>query len=321
MRMSVDKVGISKPDCSWQEMPMWFTNCSGVVCWWGYYCWLFWKLWQRHSLSRKFSPECDVRGFQRLTINYLDCIYADVFTLCQNWMSGSLIDLQFTVIPILFKGSPNCPTINTTVNTTSLAVSIQKEQMRWLPEWYYVGVSYYDNGLIAIVYNSTLRGPASFDVTPVQPGTVYNISVIPCNMAGCNESCDIYSVQTTAAGEMGWMHYAELKQQTMYKHCFSCNCCCLLMYSLFRARGIKFRCWFHLHCSRGCTCCTLGNHYGYHNGSHSTCCLYLQKVGILLQSIVYNFNSDRNKMVDIIDRSYAVRVYSCSPFLLYFSFL
>ena len=121
-------------------------------------------------------------------------------------MIESLIYLQFVVIPIHFTGSPNCPTVSTTVSTTSLAVSIQKTQMRWLPEWYYVGVSYYDIGSMVNVYNSTLKDPASFDVTPVQPNIGYTISVIPCNMAGCNESCDIHSVQTTARGEMGGMH-------------------------------------------------------------------------------------------------------------------
>ena len=66
--------------------------------------------------------------------------------------------------------------------------------MRWLPEWYCVkAISY--NGSIA-VYNSTLKDTATVNVTSLQPGTVYNISVIPCNMAGCNESCDVYSVQT-----------------------------------------------------------------------------------------------------------------------------
>ena len=47
-----------------------------------------------------------------------------------------------------------------------------------------------------VVYNSTFKSPASFHVTSLEPGTVYNISAIPCNMAGCNESCDVHSVQT-----------------------------------------------------------------------------------------------------------------------------
>ena len=89
------------------------------------------------------------------------------------------------------------------VNTTSLAVSIQKSPMMWLPEWYYVEVSSYYNGSLAEVYNSTVKGSASFNVTSLQPSTVYNISVIPCNMAGCNESCDIHSVQTESETGMG----------------------------------------------------------------------------------------------------------------------
>ena len=90
-------------------------------------------------------------------------------------------------------GSPICATVHTTVTTTSLTVSIRKVVMTWLPEWYCVeAISY--NG--SIEYSSSLKAVASFSMTPLQPSTVYNISVIPCNMAGCNESCDIYSVQT-----------------------------------------------------------------------------------------------------------------------------
>ena len=99
-------------------------------------------------------------------------------------------------VSVHFTGSPNCPTVRTTVNTTSFTVSIQKSQIMWLPEWYCVkAVS--DSGSIAIVvYNSTLKDTTSFEVTSLEPDTVYNISVIPCNMAGCNESCDVHVVQT-----------------------------------------------------------------------------------------------------------------------------
>ena len=110
--------------------------------------------------------------------------------------------MQLTGIPIHFTGSPNCPTVHTTSNAELFAVLIKRSLMMWLPEWYYVEVSSYFNGSIAEVYNSTLKGSASFNVTSLQPGTVYNISVIPCNMAGCNVSCDVYSVQTMARGEM-----------------------------------------------------------------------------------------------------------------------
>ena len=77
----------------------------------------------------------------------------------------------------------------------------------------FITISYY-NGSIAEVYNSTLKATASFNVTPLQPSTVYNISVIPCNMAGCNESCDIHSVQTMARGEMVEC-IVQLKQQSI----------------------------------------------------------------------------------------------------------
>ena len=96
-------------------------------------------------------------------------------------------------------GSPNCPTVNTTVNTTSLAVSIHKSLWRWLPEWYHVEVSSHFNGSIIIAYKYTLKNTTSFEVTSLEPDTVYNISVIPCNMAGCNESCDVHSAQAPMA--------------------------------------------------------------------------------------------------------------------------
>ena len=59
-----------------------------------------------------------------------------------------------------------------------------------------------------MVYKSTLKDTASFEMTSLQPDTVYNITVIPCNMAGCNESCDVHSVLTDSdtsivGGEMG----------------------------------------------------------------------------------------------------------------------
>ena len=80
--------------------------------------------------------------------------------------------------------------------------------MMWLPEWYSVQVISYNESIASIVHSSTLKGTASFEVTPIQPDTVYNITVIPCNMAGCNESCDVHSVQTDSdtsivGGEMG----------------------------------------------------------------------------------------------------------------------
>ena len=117
------------------------------------------------------------------------------------------IDVKFTTTPIHFTGSPTCPTINTTVNSTSLTVSLQKMQMTWLPEWYSVKVTSYNESIGIVVYNFTLNGTTSFYVTSLEPGTVYNISVIPCNMVGCKKSCNVYSVQTESEtgtrGEMG----------------------------------------------------------------------------------------------------------------------
>ena len=68
-------------------------------------------------------------------------------------------------------------------------------------------VTSYNDSIANIVHNSTLKATASVNVSPLQPSTVYNISVIPCNMAGCNESCDLHSVRTESEsgieGEMG----------------------------------------------------------------------------------------------------------------------
>ena len=106
-------------------------------------------------------------------------------------------------ILVHFTGSPNCPTVRTTVNATSLTVSIQKLRMMWLPEWYYVKAVFYNGSIVITVYNSTLKGSTSFVVTSLEPDTVYNISVTPCNMAGCNESCDVHSVQTESETSIG----------------------------------------------------------------------------------------------------------------------
>ena len=82
--------------------------------------------------------------------------------------------------------------------------------MMWLPEWYCVDVTSTIEAIAIIVHNSTLKVTSSFNVTLLQPGTVYNISVIPCNMAGCDESCDIHSVQTESetgkGGEMNGLN-------------------------------------------------------------------------------------------------------------------
>ena len=120
---------------------------------------------------------------------------------------------MFLFLYIHITGSPNCPKVNTAVTTSSLTVSIQNSQMMWLPEWYCVQfIAYGYNGSIAIMaYNSTLKDTRSSKVTPIQPDIVYNISVIPCNMAGCNVSCDVHLVQTESktsiiGGRMDKLH-------------------------------------------------------------------------------------------------------------------
>ena len=107
--------------------------------------------------------------------------------------------MNYTTI-INFTGSPNCPALHTTISTTTLAVSIQKLQVTWLPEWYCVEVISNNGSIASIVHSSTLKGSTSFEVTSLEPNTVYNITVTTCNMAGCNELCDVLSVQTESSG-------------------------------------------------------------------------------------------------------------------------
>ena len=89
-----------------------------------------------------------------------------------------------------------------TPHAAFLTVTVQKSQMMWLPEWYWVEVISHTGLTASIVHNLAPKAAVSFNVTPLQPGTVYNISVIPCNMAGCNESCDVHSVQTESGGKI-----------------------------------------------------------------------------------------------------------------------
>ena len=124
---------------------------------------------------------------------------------------------MFLFLYTCITGSPNCPTVNTTVTTSSLTVSIQNSQMMRLPEWYCVQVISYNGSIALLSYNSTLNDTTSFEVTPLEPDTVYNISVIPCNMAGCNESRDVHSVQTES--EMNIEGETSKQNAPLYMHC------------------------------------------------------------------------------------------------------
>ena len=78
-----------------------------------------------------------------------------------------------------------------------MAVAIQELHKTWLTVWYNVEVTS-TNMSIVTMHNSTITSDGFVEVTSLQSGTVYNIAVTPCNMAGCNKSCDMYSVQTAA---------------------------------------------------------------------------------------------------------------------------
>ena len=92
----------------------------------------------------------------------------------------------------------------------SLAVSVQQLHKTWLTVCYNVEVTS-TNMSIVTMHNLTITIDGFVEVTSLQPGTVYNISVTPCNMAGCNKSCDMYSVQTasvpTGGGEYGMQNH------------------------------------------------------------------------------------------------------------------
>ena len=108
-------------------------------------------------------------------------------------------------------GSPNCPIIqNIFTRVDSLAVSIQQSHKTWLTVCYNVEVTS-TNMSIVTMHNSTITSDGFVEVKSLQPGTDYNISVTPCNMVGCNKSCDMYSVQTavvpTGGGEYGMQNH------------------------------------------------------------------------------------------------------------------
>ena len=88
----------------------------------------------------------------------------------------------------------------------SLAISIQQLHKTWLTVCYNVEVTLYNMSIVTM-HNSTITSDGFVEIESLQPGTVYNISVTPCNMAGCNKSCDMYSMQTavvpTGSGEYG----------------------------------------------------------------------------------------------------------------------
>ena len=96
-----------------------------------------------------------------------------------------------------------------------MPVSVQQSHKTWLTVWYNVEVTS-TNMSIVTMHNSTIRRDSFVEVKSLQPGTDYNISVTPCNMARCNESCDMYSVQTAAVP-------AESGGYGMQSHVFSCN--------------------------------------------------------------------------------------------------
>ena len=111
------------------------------------------------------------------------------------------------LIAPLSTGSPNCPNTQIrNITEDSLVVTVQQLHRMWLPVCYHVKVTSYNMSVVT-AHNWNCSGDGSVPVTSLQPGTVYTISVTPCNMAGCNKSCDIHSVPTaaipTGGGEYG----------------------------------------------------------------------------------------------------------------------
>ena len=111
------------------------------------------------------------------------------------------------LIASLSTGSPNCPNTQIRhITEDSLVVSVQQLHRMWLPVCYHVKVTFYNMSVVT-AHNLSSSDDGSVPVTSLQPGTVYNISVTPCNMVRCNEACKIQSVQTatvpTGGGEYG----------------------------------------------------------------------------------------------------------------------
>ena len=111
------------------------------------------------------------------------------------------------LIAPLSTGSPNCPNTQIrNITEDSLVVSVQQLHRMWLPVCYHVNVTFYNMSVVT-AHNWSFSGDGSAPVTSLQPGTVYSISVTPCNMAGCNEACKIHLVKTaavpTGGGECG----------------------------------------------------------------------------------------------------------------------
>ena len=120
--------------------------------------------------------------------------------------------VQLILIVFLYIGSPNCANTQIRdITEDSFVVSVQQLHRMWLPVCYHVKVTFYNMSVVA-AHNWSFSGDGSVPVTSLQPGKVYNISVTPCNMAGCTKSCNIQSVQTTAVptggGEYGMQNHA-----------------------------------------------------------------------------------------------------------------
>ena len=81
----------------------------------------------------------------------------------------------------------------------------------WLPKSYHVEFTSFNESMV-IVFNETSNSinEETLEVASLQPGTAYNISVTPCNMAGCNKSCDIHSVLTPENGKLITHNYITL---------------------------------------------------------------------------------------------------------------
>ena len=112
------------------------------------------------------------------------------------------------LIAFLHTGSPNCPNTQIgDITKDSLVVSVQQLHRMWLPVCYHVNVTSYNMSVVT-EHNLSSSGDGSVPVTSLQPGTVYNISVTPCNMAGCNRSCEIHSERTAAVPTGGGEYMA-----------------------------------------------------------------------------------------------------------------
>ena len=200
------------------------------------------------------------------------------------------------LIAFLYTGSPNCP--NTQIRDIpeeSLVVSVQQLHRMWLPVCYHVKVTFYNMSVVT-AHNLSFSGDGSVPVTSLQPGTVYNISVTPCNMAGCSKYCEIHSEQTaavpTGGGEYGMQRHGvvmAILHSVHIVHTYTCdneNTSVILhlhVSVIISARSWRWCCWVSI--SHYWT-----THYCCGSTGNTHCAVINNTIDTFLQKVSFHYN-------------------------------